>query len=61
MSWDTPYTMSSEESTRLKDYCNLRFKKYSNPCKSCRYRSSGRSIYKTCMFENCPRDWKIEK
>lgn len=58
---DTPYIMTTNETARLMDYCKLRFEKYSQPCKSCRYRSDGRSIYNTCMFINCPRDWEIEK
>lgn len=40
----------------IKDMCKERFEKYSNPCRTCKYRSMVRKDF--CIWGNCPHSWK---
>ena len=53
-------TLSEKEvKDYLRDFCDRRFAKYSNPCKTCKYRNPVDSEFHTCIFDNCPRDWDV--
>ena len=49
--------MDKEQAKKIQEECIKRFRKYSNPCKTCKYRSTTENPAADCIFEDCPCDW----
>lgn len=47
----------------VKTICANRFMRFNDPCEGCVYRNREykKGDAQTCLFDNCPRDWNVNR